>query len=66
MLVLSRKPNEKIIIGDNVEVVVLEVKGRQVRIGVAAPRDIPVHREEVLKRIKEGQVQKEKEDRDEE
>jgi carbon storage regulator len=48
MLVLSRKLNQSIMIGDNIVVTVLEVKGDQVRIGISAPRDVAVHREEVL------------------
>lgn len=48
MLVLSRRPQQSIMIGDAVVVTVLEVKGDQVRLGITAPRTIPVHREEVL------------------
>jgi carbon storage regulator len=51
MLVLSRKPNESIIIGDNVEVKVVEVRGEQVKLGITAPRDIPVHRKEIYEAI---------------
>ena len=51
MLVLSRKPNESIIIGDNVEVKVVEVRGEQVKLGITAPRDIPVHRKEIYDSI---------------
>ena len=47
MLVLSRKVDEEILIGDNIRVVVIEVRGDKVRLGVAAPKDIPVHRKEV-------------------
>ena len=50
MLVLTRRINERIIIGDDIIVTVLEVHGDQVRIGIDAPRDIKVFREEVLKR----------------
>ena len=50
MLVLTRRINERIIIGDDIIVTVLEVDGDQVRIGIDAPRDIKVFREEVLKR----------------
>lgn len=53
MLTLTRKVNEDIRIGDDVVVRVLEVRGVQVRIGIEAPRHIPVHREEVWRRIKE-------------
>ena len=47
MLVLTRNPNQKIIISDNIEVIVLKIKGRQVRLGIVAPREIPVYREEL-------------------
>lgn len=51
MLILTRKPGETIRIGEDIEVVVLGVKGNQVRIGVTAPRDTEVHREEIYERI---------------
>lgn len=51
MLCLTRKMGETIRIGDNIEVTVLAVKGNQARIGVQAPRDVPVRREEVAVRI---------------
>jgi carbon storage regulator len=47
MLVLSRKKNESIIIDDQIRIVVVEVRGDKVRLGIEAPRDIPVHRQEV-------------------
>ena len=47
MLILTRKQNESIIIGDNIEIVVTRVSGNKVRIGVAAPRDIAVYRKEI-------------------
>ena len=53
MLILTRRVGEKICIGDEIEITVLGVKGNQVRIGVNAPEEIPVHREEVYERIKE-------------
>jgi len=46
-LILTRRPGETIMIGDDIAVTVLSVKGNQVRIGIAAPADMPVHREEV-------------------
>lgn len=52
MLVLTRNIGETIIIGDNITVVVLGVKGSQVRIGVDAPKEIEVHREEIYEKIK--------------
>ena len=51
MLVLSRKKNESIIINDNVVVTVIDVRGDKVRIGIEAPRDVSVHRQEVLEAI---------------
>ncbi len=51
MLILTRRVGETLMIGDNVSVTVLRVKGNQVRLGVNAPRDISVHREEIYDRI---------------
>lgn len=51
MLVLSRKPQETIVIDDEVKIRVLSVKGRQVRLGIEAPRNVAVNREEIHKRI---------------
>jgi carbon storage regulator len=51
MLILTRKVNESLIVGDNITITVLGVKGNQVRIGVDAPRDVAVHREEIYRRI---------------
>jgi carbon storage regulator len=53
MLVLTRKVNQSIVIGDQIEVVVLEVRGEQVRIGIRAPRDVMVHRKEIYDQIVE-------------
>ncbi len=52
MLILTRRVGETLMIGDDVTVTVLGVKGNQVRIGVSAPRDVAVHREEIYERIK--------------
>jgi carbon storage regulator len=52
MLVVTRRVGQAIKIGDDITVSVQEVNGKQVRIGVDAPRDVPVHREEVYERIK--------------
>jgi len=51
MLILTRKDNESLFIGDDIEITVLGVKGNQVRIGINAPKNIDVHREEVYRRI---------------
>jgi carbon storage regulator len=52
MLILTRRVGETVMIGNDVTVTVLGVKGNQVRIGVNAPRDVAVHREEIYERIK--------------
>ena len=51
MLVVSRKPGERLLIGESVEVAVLSVRGDQVSLGVSAPREVPIHRQELLARI---------------
>lgn len=53
MLIVTRRVGETIVIGDDVTVTVLGVKGNQVRLGVNAPRDLPVHREEIYERIQQ-------------
>lgn len=55
MLVLSRKKNEGIRINDDIEVVVVEIRGDKVRLGVEAPKNIPVHRQEVYDAIRRQQ-----------
>lgn len=54
MLVLSRQTGESIKIGENITVTVVEVKGGQVRLGFDAPKVVPIHREEIYKRIQQG------------
>ena len=56
MLILTRRVNESLMIGDNVAVTVLGVKGNQVRIGIDAPKDVTVHRQEIYDRIREGNL----------
>lgn len=53
MLVLTRKLHQSIVIGDQIEVVVLEVRGEQVRLGIKAPKDVTVHRKEIYEQIQE-------------
>lgn len=52
MLVLSRKKDEKIVIGDSITLMVIEIKGDKVRLGIEAPRDVTVHRQEVYEAIR--------------
>ncbi len=54
MLALSRKLNESIMIGNEVEITVLEVKGDQVKIGISAPKSVPIYRKEIYLQIKES------------
>lgn len=62
MLVLSRKKNESIVINDDIEIVVVEIHGDKVRLGITAPKHVPVHRREVYDDIKkEEEEKKEKE-----
>ena len=56
MLVLTRKVQQSIVIGDDIEVVVLEVRGEQVRLGIRAPKDVSVHRKEIYSQIHEENV----------
>lgn len=62
MLILTRRVGESLMVGDDITVTVLGVKGNQVRIGVNAPRDVAVHREEIYSRIQEGEDKPEKSD----
>ena len=57
MLILTRRVGETVVIGNDVDVTVLGVKGNQVRLGVKAPREVSVHREEIYKRIKDEEQQ---------
>jgi carbon storage regulator len=55
MLVLTRKPNQSIMIGDDVEISVLSVSGDKVRLGITAPKEVPIFRTEVYLNIRDGQ-----------
>ena len=57
MLVLTRKLGESIVIGDNIRITVVEIHGKQVRLGIEAPREVSVHRGEVYERIVEENKQ---------
>ena len=54
MLALSRKKGEALVINNNIEITVLEVKGEQVKLGIAAPKEVPVYRKEVYVQIQES------------
>ena len=54
MLALSRKKNEALVINNNIEITVLEVKGEQVKLGISAPKEVPVYRKEVYVQIQEA------------
>lgn len=56
MLILTRKVGESLVIGDDVSIIVLGVKGNQVRIGVDAPKSVSVHREEIYNKIQDEKV----------
>lgn len=56
MLIVSRKAGEAVVIGGDVTLTVLEVRGKQVRIGVSAPRSVTVYREELLEKIQRGRI----------
>lgn len=57
MLVLSRKKNEKIVIDENIVITIVEIRGDKVRLGIEAPRDVPIHRSEVYDAIQNEQNQ---------
>jgi carbon storage regulator len=56
MLILTRRLEEIILVGDNVQVIAIDIDGNQVRLGIKAPKEMPIHREEIYKRIKNESV----------
>lgn len=62
MLVLSRTKNESIIIGDDIEITIIDVRGDKVRLGIKAPREVPVHRKEIYDAIQREKAQERKKD----
>ena len=56
MLVLSRQKDESIMIGENVEVIVIDISNKNIRLGISAPRTIPVHRKEIYEAIKSQKI----------
>ena len=58
MLVLSRKKNESIVINNDITITVVEIRGDKVRLGIVAPKDVPVHRQEVYDAIHQAQAPK--------
>ena len=63
MLVLSRQKDESIMIGDDVEITIVDVRGDKVRLGINAPKEIPVHRREVFEAIQRERGQKKEEEK---
>ena len=57
MLALSRKKNEAIVINNNIEITVLDIRGDQIKLGISAPKDIPIYRKEVYIQIQNGNKQ---------
>ena len=67
MLVLSRQRDESIMIGDDVEIIIVDVRGDKVRLGITAPKDIPVHRREIydaIKREKDGTTESKEQEKE--
>ena len=56
MLALSRKKNESLVVNNNIEITILDIKGEQVKIGISAPKEIPIYRKEVYLQIQEANI----------
>jgi len=63
MLVLSRQRDESIIIGDNIVITIVDIRGDKVRLGIEAPKEVPVHRQEVYEAIQRERAQSESEEK---
>ncbi len=61
MLVLSRRKDESIMIGDDIEIIIVDIRGQKVRLGITAPKTIPVHRREIYEAIQREKNEKKKE-----
>lgn len=57
MLALARKINESIVINDNIEITILEIKGDQIKIGIDAPKSVPIYRKEIFKQIQDANTE---------
>lgn len=57
MLILTRKVNESLLINDDISVTVLSISGNQVKLGIKAPKDVAIHREEIYQKIKQSQIE---------
>ena len=64
MLVLSRQKDESIIIGDDIEIIIVDIRGDKVRLGISAPREISVHRKEIYEAIQREKKEQEQSEKD--
>lgn len=60
MLVLSRRPTQQIVISDNVTITIIDISGEQVKVGIQAPKDVPIRRRELLERSEQDHTRKER------
>lgn len=66
MLILTRRISESIMIGDNIKIITLEIKGNQIKLGIEAPKDISIHRQEIYDRILNEKNEKQKKEKENE